>query len=153
MITEIKEGFAEALGLVWEVFQEFEAPEYPEAGVEMFKSFIDVKNIEEMIEKGIMRIWGYYVGDIIAGVIATRNISHISLLFVKKEFHRKGIASKLFHVFKENAVDTGCKELTVNSSPYALEFYRKMGFIDLSGEMISDGIRYIPMKILIEYNK
>ncbi len=40
-------------------------------------------------------------------------------------------------------------EITVNSSPYAVEVYHKLGFKDTAVEQISDGIRFTPMKLLI----
>jgi predicted GNAT family N-acyltransferase len=36
--------------------------------------------------------------------------------------------------------------ITVNSSPYAHEFYKKLGFLDTSEEQITNGVRYYPMK-------
>jgi predicted GNAT family N-acyltransferase len=35
---------------------------------------------------------------------------------------------------------------TVNSSPYAVEFYEKRGFEKVSEEQLKDGIRFTPMK-------
>ena len=35
---------------------------------------------------------------------------------------------------------------TVNSSPYAVPVYHKLGFIDMDSEQLSDGIRFTPMK-------
>ncbi|CCL11870.1 N-acetyltransferase GCN5 [Clostridioides difficile] len=40
-------------------------------------------------------------------------------------------------------------EITVNSSPYAVEVYHKLGFKDTAVEQIVDGIRFTPMKLLI----
>lgn len=34
----------------------------------------------------------------------------------------------------------------VNSSPYAVPVYRKLGFTDIDTEQLSDGMRYIPME-------
>ena len=36
--------------------------------------------------------------------------------------------------------------ITVNSSPYAVPVYHKLGFVDTDVEQISDGMRYTPMK-------
>lgn len=36
-----KEGLPEAMELVWAVFQEFEAPEYSQEGIDEFKRTID----------------------------------------------------------------------------------------------------------------
>ena len=39
------------------------------------------------------------------------------------------------------------REVTVNAAPYAVDFYHKIGFLDLNTEQQTDGIRYTPMMI------
>ncbi|WP_300702657.1 GNAT family N-acetyltransferase [Bacteroides sp.] len=125
-----------ALELVWEVFMEFEAPDYSQEGINEFRSFLD--NQDEM-EK--LRFWGALNGDKMVGILAMRQ-DHICLLFVRKEFHRQGIAKKLFcHMLYQIESD----RITVNSSPYALEIYGKLGFSATNTEQITNGIRYTPM--------
>ncbi|WP_094603611.1 GNAT family N-acetyltransferase [Sporomusa silvacetica] len=41
------------------------------------------------------------------------------------------------------------KEITVNSSPYAVLIYEKMGFVRTDVEQEINGIRFIPMKFNI----
>lgn len=125
-----------ALELVWEVFMEFEAPDYSQEGINEFRSFLD--NQDEM-EK--LRFWGALNGDKMVGILAMRQ-DHICLLFVRKEFHRQGIAKKLFcYMLYQIESD----RITVNSSPYALEIYGKLGFTATNTEQITNGIRYTPM--------
>ncbi len=131
----------EAMGLVWKVFLEFEAPEYSQEGVDEFKAFIDSQIAEMTIE-----IHGAFEGNALLGVIATRNEgSHIALFFVKKEHHNKGIGRKLFESILPI---TKSRIITVNSSPYAASIYRKLGFIDTDTEQLTNGIRYVPMQYL-----
>ena len=40
--------------------------------------------------------------------------------------------------------------LTVNSSPYAVDFYHKRGFRDTGAETVADGIRFTPMEIRLK---
>lgn len=42
------------------------------------------------------------------------------------------------------------QEFTVNSSPYAVEIYRHLGFVPTDTEQITDGIRYTPMRYSIK---
>ncbi len=35
--------------LVWEVFQKYEAPDYPEEGIRTFRAFIQPDNIKDMV--------------------------------------------------------------------------------------------------------
>lgn len=124
--------------LVLSVFMEYEAPDYSEEGIQ---TFVNIINNEEFI-KGL-EIYGAYIESRIVGVIATRSCgNHIALFFVDGKYHRQGIGRKLFEtVIKEST----SKRITVNSSPYAVAVYLKLGFIPESEEQLVDGIRYTPM--------
>ena len=139
------EQLAEALSLVWEVFCRFEAPEYSEEGVAEFRSFL---NNEEEIGK--LDFYGAFdkASDIV-GVLAMRNPAHISLFFVKAEYHRQGIGRQLFEKMFSDYQLQGVGVFTVNSSPYAVEVYRKLGFEPTDDECITNGIRSTPMKMEI----
>ena len=139
------EQLTEALSLVWEVFCRFEAPEYLEEGVAEFRGFLD--SAEEI---GKLDFYGAFdkASDIV-GVLAMRKPSHISLFFVKAEYHRQGIAMQLFEKMLSDYQRQGIGVFTVNSSPYAVEVYRKLGFEPTDDECITNGIRYTPMKMEI----
>ena len=139
------EQLAEALSLVWEVFCRFEAPEYSEEGITEFRNFL---NNEEEIGK--LDFYGAFdkASDIV-GVLAMRQPSHISLFFVKAEYHRQGIGRQLFEKILCDYQPQGIGVFTVNSSHYAVEVYRKLGFKLTGNECITNGIRYTPMKMEI----
>lgn len=134
-----KEGLPEAMELVWAVFQEFEAPEYSQQGIDEFK-----RTIDRQAEYMTFAMYGAFEKDNLLGVIATRNEgSHIALFFVRKEYHGQGIGRRLFeHILSlcENSF------ITVNSSPYAVNIYRRLGFVETDTEQLTNGIRYVPMK-------
>lgn len=135
-ITEAE--LPDAMALVWEVFLEFEAPDYSSEGVATFKDFIDKQAAEPTIE-----MYGAFEEGRLLGVIATRNEGcHIALFFVRKAFQGKGIGRKLFEHIVPFCKSSG---ITVNSSPYAVTVYRKLGFSDTDAEQLTDGIRYVPM--------
>lgn len=91
-----------------------------------------------------LEFWGAYDEERLKGVIATNeNRKHICCFFVKAQYQRQGIGRKLWNFLRENS---SSKTITVNSSPYAVPVYHKLGFIDTDTEQLSDGIRYIPMK-------
>lgn len=141
-----KRDLQEALALVWQVFSEFEAPEYPEEGIRTFRAFIEKDQIAEQIKHGTMHLFGCFEGKKIQGVVALRNQNHLSLLFVSRETQRQGIGRMLVLGCKDFISEKGITAMTVNSSPYAVEFYHCMGFCDLQPEQLQDGIRYTPMK-------
>lgn len=140
-----------ALCLVWDVFQEFEAPEYSKEGVHEFRAFIEPDSLRQKIENNEFLIWGCLIDDKVIGVIASRSPCHISLFFVDKQFHRKGIAKAMFNeMVSYYRSFTEYTEVTVNSSPYAVDAYHRMGFCDTNTEQEINGIRFVPMKRSLE---
>lgn len=139
----------EALELVWEVFEKYEVPEYEEMGVQTFRHFITYSNMVEKVNQGEMNFWGCYLNNYLVGVIALRTGQHISLLFVREQFHRLGIAKRLVRVAVEHVKvqRPAVRAVTVNSSPYAVEVYKKMGFAALGPEQKADGIRFTSMRL------
>ncbi|WP_343210276.1 GNAT family N-acetyltransferase [Anaerolentibacter hominis] len=139
-IKELKEEeIKKALALVWEVFLQYEAPDYSQEGIdEFYKSIHDYNYLKNL------RIFGAYVNDVLAGVIATRSEStHIALFFVDRKYHRQGIGRHLFQtVIQHNSSG----KITVNSSPYAVPVYHKLGFRDTSAEQIVNGLRFTSME-------
>jgi GNAT superfamily N-acetyltransferase len=135
-----------ALGLVSSVFDEFVAPLFSEEGNSQFKSFIEPSNLEKRLqENGFMLI--AEIDRNIVGVIALRDWSHIFLLFVDGKKQRKGIAKKLLDEALQRCEYEGHlpEKLTVNSSPNAVEAYRRMGFEQVEEEEVRHGIRAVPM--------
>ncbi|EHJ00103.1 GCN5-related N-acetyltransferase [Clostridium sp. DL-VIII] len=146
-----KSHIKNALELIWSVFQEFEAPDYSEQGVNTFKDFIRYEQITQKFDNGQMMLWGCFISDDLKGVIAIRDNNHISMLFVKEEYQSKGIAKKLFQTLIEYCkANESIKSITVNSSPYAVEIYHHLGFKDINTEQTVDGIRFTSMEYIIE---
>jgi GNAT superfamily N-acetyltransferase len=139
------EDIPSAMALVWEVFSEFEAPEYSAEGAETFRTFIRPGHIAEMVDAGELRLWGAFAGNSLRGVIAEKGAGHISLFFVKKPFHGQGFGRALFDHYASVCRAEGVNRITVNSSPYAVPIYRRLGFADMDAEQVTSGIRYVPM--------
>ena len=126
-----------AMDLCWRVFQEFEAPDYPPKGVEAFYTYIS--NTEQVKHLTIFGAWEH---QHLQGVLAAEE-SHIALFFVDPVIHRQGTGRKLFQAY---LAESGCRRVTVHSSPYAVKVYRHLGFFPAAEEQVSpDGIRYTPM--------
>ena len=139
------------MALVWEVFAEFQAPEFTQEGIEEFWRFIDGEYMNMMLGEGIMTFWGAFEDDLMVGVCAVRDNNHIALLFVDGEYHRRGIGSTLLKkaVADCKYLDPDLNRVTVNSSPYAVPFYEAMGFKALSGMLTphtATAVRSTPIK-------
>ncbi len=130
--------------LVRSVFDRFEAPDYSREGAASFYSFLD--SVPEQFAAGALRIWAALREERLVGVLAMRDGCHICLLFVDPGFHRQGIARALVQTAAAFARESGQEQLTVNSSPYAVPAYHRLGFSDLGPEQTADGIRFTPMR-------
>lgn len=104
------EEWGAAAALVWQVFQRFEAPEYPPQGMEAFRSFLEDR-------QGLLSLgaWAAWEGEELIGVLASRREgSHICLCFVREDFHRRGIGRSLWEHF---LAETCAKRITLPFTP------------------------------------
>ncbi len=143
----------EAMALALEVFMQFEAPDYSTEGVTTFKK--DIVENEEFIEnarRGVCPIYAAFDGEKMVAIMGMRsNRTHINLVFTRKEYHRRGIARAIFEYLLKDLLTENptLSEITLNSSPYGLPFYLKIGFIPLTEEQEINGIRFTPMKYTV----
>jgi GNAT superfamily N-acetyltransferase len=144
---EIKTGEeAKACQIVMDSFSEFVAPDYSEEGVNEFSKYVHPLLMQRRLANNHFVLVA--VDDaMFVGVIEVRNFNHISLLFVKKEYLGQGIAKKLLEIAitKCKQHNTDIELIEVNSSPFAVGVYQKLGFVKVSGEQIKNGIRFTPM--------
>ena len=136
----LEEEMNKALELVWKVFMKYEVPDYTEEGIIEFKKVID-----DISWVKARDFYGAYdENNNILGVIATKDLTHIALFFVDGKHHRQGIGRKLFDKVKSLNSDNF---FTVNSSPYAHEVYKHLGFTDSDSEQCINGLKFYPMKM------
>ncbi|MCC0649805.1 GNAT family N-acetyltransferase [Clostridioides sp. ZZV15-6598] len=151
-IRELKEhDIRNALNLIWNVFEEFESPDYCTEGIKSFHEFIEYNSIIEKVKEKSIFFWGCFDCEKLIGVLAIRDLNHICMLFVDKNYHKRGVAKKLMAIGVKYCTESkdDLTEVTVNSSPYAVEVYHKLGFKDTNVEQIVNGIRFTPMKLSI----
>jgi len=135
-----KEEIEKALLIVWQVFQEYEAPDYSEEGVQEFYKCIHDENYLSSLD-----LYGAFDEERLVGVIATRNEgSHIALFFVDGKYHKQGIGKRLFRTIQ---IKCDSEKMTVNSSPYAVPIYHKLGFKNTGSEQMVNGLRFTPMEL------
>ena len=138
----------DAMGLAWKTFLKFEAADYSEEGIANFKDFITDTNLKRMFDRGMYQVMGAFDGEKMVGMIALRNENHISLLFVDKEYHYRGIGRSLIAAMDDYVKrELGKTAVSVNASPYAVGFYHKIGFRDVGLQTHSSGIIYTPMRL------
>ena len=147
-ISNIEEAI-KCLELVSVTFKKFQMPEYSEDGVRNFYDFINVENFFPQIKNNEISLYGYFNDSQLVGVLGIRKPNHLCLLFVDEKFHKRGIAKQLFNNWlEENRYNL--EFVTVNSSLYAVEMYRKLGFSGSSSIKENDGIKYVPLVFTLD---
>ncbi|MDE6213225.1 MAG: GNAT family N-acetyltransferase [Lachnospiraceae bacterium] len=138
------------MSLAWRTFLQFEAADYSPEGVKNFENFITDTTLYRMFVMGAYQMFVALDGEKIIGMITLRDMTHISLLFVDEKYHRQGIGRALMQ-YLENYLLTEMQvsRVTVNASPYGVDFYHRLGFRDLYPEQRRDGIIYTPMEFVL----
>jgi GNAT superfamily N-acetyltransferase len=79
----------------------------------------------------------------IAGMIDVRDASHVCLFFVESTDRSQGIGRALLLAAIERR--PAASIITVNSSPWAVPVYERLGFVASGPEIGRNGIRAVPM--------
>lgn len=145
-----REDWEEAMSLAWRTFLQFEASDYSPEGVKNFENFITDSTLYRMFIMGAYQMFVALDGEKIVGMITLRDMTHISLLFVDEKYHRQGIGRALMlHLVNYLLTELQASRVTVNASPYGVDFYHRLGFRDLYPEQKRDGIIYTPMEFVL----
>lgn len=141
------EDWTATMDMIWKTFMRFEAEDYTEEGIANFRDFITDGRIYRMfLEGSYLMLIALDKGKVI-GAVSVRNGNHISLLFVEEKYHRKGVGRELIKQMGD-FLKRERKELfmSVKAAPYALGFYRRIGFHICSPEEEFSGIRVTSME-------
>lgn len=137
-----------AMELAFLVFLKYESHEYGTAGTEEFARFVTDDRLKKLFLSGSYRLLVAIHNDEIIGLISLRSGNHLSLLFVHKDYHKLGIGSALIRemvtFLKKHS---NHNSITVNSAPYACEFYHACGFVDVGEQETREGIVFTPMEL------
>jgi GNAT superfamily N-acetyltransferase len=138
----------EVCNLVARSFNEFVAPDFPEEGLDEFFNYANPRALRKRSEGNHFVLVAEAEG-VIAGMTEIREMRHVSMLFVDKVFHRRGIAKNLLNAaldrIKSNGRPPG--KVTVHSSRFAVPFYESIGFVRTEDEKIIHGVIHIPMAL------
>ena len=118
------------------------------AGAEQFIETMQVPTIARVLAEQRYDYQLGYVGDELAGVVAVRDHAHLFHLFVAAKWQGRGFGRLLWQAARKRALPGNPNGVfTVNSSPFALEMYRHLGFVATAPRAEHDGIAYIPMRL------
>jgi GNAT superfamily N-acetyltransferase len=126
------------LDLVMRGFDELVRPDFSDEGASEFTraatSFV------------IDRPAGHHItvaestGELV-GMVDVRDRSHVCLFFVDADYRGRGVGRELLAA----ALGADSSSVTVNSSPWAVPVYERLGFVSTGPEIERNGIRAVPM--------
>jgi GNAT superfamily N-acetyltransferase len=87
--------------------------------------------------------FGAFTGEQIIGVLLMPTPNILGMLFVHPAWLRRGIAKSLWEHARAEIERTfpTVKTIELNSTPYAIDFYRSAGFVPISAEFELGGCR------------
>lgn len=139
--------WAPAMKMIWKTFMKFEGRDYTEEGIKNFFDFISDDGLYNAFLRGDYQLMVALDGERVVGAGSIRNCNHLSLLFVDEEYHYRGIGAAIITnlcEYLEN--EAGEKYMSLNAAPYAVGFYRKLGFLATAPEEEYSGIRVTRME-------
>ncbi len=116
-------------------------------GVEEFTRYAAAATISGRMREGSIVVMGF-LGTVPVGVVEIRSPGHIGLLFVSPDHQGSGVG----RILCQAAIEAVARMLplppkvTVKSSPGAVGFYEKLGFLTVGASTDFNGIRFIPME-------
>ncbi|WP_302272722.1 GNAT family N-acetyltransferase [Brachyspira aalborgi] len=130
--------------LVKRIYLKYNSKIDSEEGINNILTFISKENMQlRFYIEGALMLVARNKNNKIVGAIELKNFEHISLFFVDDKYFKFGIGKKLFEEVK-NILKL--EKYSVNASDYALEFYKKLGFIQITDSIkIEKGVHFYPM--------
>lgn len=142
--------WAPAMKMIWKTFLKFEGEDYSAEGIQNFFDFISDDKLYASFLRGDYQMLVALDCDRIIGAASIRNHNHLSLLFVDEEYHYKGVGSTLMKKLCEYLkIEAGERYMSLTAAPYAVNFYRKLGFRVVSPEKEISGIRITAMEKIL----
>ena len=139
--------WAPAMKMIWKTFLQYEGEDYTEEGIRNFFEFITDDDLYVSFLKGDYQMMVALDKERVIGAASVRSCNHLSLLFVDEEYHRQGVGralmSRMCEYLKQEA---GERYMSLNAAPYAVNFYRKLGFQAVRPEDVYAGIRVTSME-------
>lgn len=142
-----KDDWIETMDMIWKTFLKFEGTDYSEEGIRNFYEFITDIDLYSAFLQGKYRMLIALDGDRVIGAGSLRNVNHLSLLFVDEQYHRQGVGSALMdRLCQYLRSEVGERYMSLKAAPYAVEFYKKLGFRQVRPEEVYSGIRVTSME-------
>lgn len=139
--------WVETMNMIWKTFLKYEGTDYTEEGIRSFYEFITDVDLYQAFLQGKYQMLIALDGNKVIGAGTLRNVNHLSLLFVDENYHHQGVGSALLNGLSQYLkAEAGERYMSLKASPYAVEFYKKLGFRQVRPEEVYSGIRVTSME-------
>ena len=136
----------EVCALIIRVFSEFIAHQYSDQDIQEFLMYIQPQSLSKRLQEDSFVLVAA-TQEKIVGIIELVGNSHISLFFVDEHLQKIGIGKELLKKSLKicKRKNPALKEITVNSSPNAVNIYKKIAFSVIDSEKEENNIRFVAM--------
>ena len=142
-----EEEWGPAMRMIWRTFLRFEGRDYTREGIRNFYDFITDDDLYVAFLKGEYQLMVALDGQKVIGAGSIRNRNHLSLLFVEEGYHRMGVGRAILTAVCDYLKqEAGEKYISLKAAPYAVNFYRRLGFRAVRPEEEYSGIRGTEME-------
>ena len=142
-----EEEWGPAMRMIWRTFLRFEGRDYTREGIRNFYDFITDDDLYVAFLKGEYQLMVALDGQKVIGAGSIRNRNHLSLLFVEEGYHRMGVGRAILTAVCDYLKqEAGGKYISLKAAPYAVNFYRRLGFRAVRPEEEYSGIRVTEME-------
>lgn len=139
--------WAPAMKMIWRTFLKYEGKDYTKEGIQNFFDFITDDELYTAFLRGSYQMMVAVEGSRVIGAGTIRGRNQLSLLFVDEAYHHMGVGRAIMNglcrYLKEEA---GERFMSLKAAPYAVDFYRKLGFRAVKPEEEYSGIRVTEME-------
>jgi GNAT superfamily N-acetyltransferase len=116
-------------------------------GRDTLRELYSTASIKQCIQDGDHFVLAWH-GEELAGAAAMRREdNHVYLFFVAGHYHRQGLGRKLMEALVTDLDQAG--HVTLNSSIYAINFYRRLGLEATGPVATAKGVEFLPMQLLL----
>lgn len=110
-------------------------------GLDNFIDFCSVANLEKKFDDKHIFVGMLEQNTLIATACVNVAVGNILLMFVDKDYQRQGIGKVLLAEIEKLSREKNIKKLTVDSTHFAVDFYKTNGYEVISKEQIlNDGL-------------
>lgn len=139
--------WAPAMKMIWRTFLKFEGSDYTQEGIKNFFDFITDDALYTAFTKGEYQLMVALDGDEVIGAGSIRNRNHLSLLFVDERYHHRGVGRTILTALCDYLKrEEGERYMSLTAAPYAVNFYKRLGFRTVKPEEEYSGIRVTVME-------